>query len=568
MEDHERSSHPGSRPSVHIDPISGYGEAIEQYQARNSVPIHDSPSITSANRSAQPDRATDNEYVEHIIPSAEDLDDATTKDNKDLEAGEPNPKDSSSKPNPMLVTWKGPDDPENPKNWKLSKKWLAAVTVSSFTFISPVSSSMVAPAISKISKEFHVESEIESELMLSAFVLAYAVGPLFLGPLSEIYGRVLVLQLANLIYLVFNIACGVCQSKGQMIAFRFLSGLGGSAPLAIGGGVLGDCFRPEERGKAVAVYSLAPLLGPAIAPVAGGFITENISWRWIFYVTSIADAVIQLAGLLFLRETFAPVLLKRKAELLRKETGNPDYQAEAERSGNKTLSQLLRVSLIRPFKLLGTQPIVIIFALYMAYVYGLMYLLLSTFSTLWTSPDYYNEKLDIGCLNYIALGIGYFSGSQCCAYVNDRIYRILKKKNNGVGKPEFRTPLLLFSAIATPVGLFIYGWTAQERTFWIGPDIGVCLFAMGSIMALQCTQTYIIDAYTTYAASALAAVACLRSIAGFSFPLFAPYMYNALHYGWGNSLLAFVSIGIGFPAPFVLWKYGERLRMKSNYAVG
>lgn len=92
---------------------------------------------------------------------------------------------------------------------------------------------MVAPALTAIAKEFHITSQVESQLTLSIFVLAYAIGPLFLGPLSEIYGRVPVLQLSNLFYLVFNIACGASQSKGQMIAFRFLSGLGGSAPLAV-----------------------------------------------------------------------------------------------------------------------------------------------------------------------------------------------------------------------------------------------------------------------------------------------------------------------------------------------
>ncbi len=123
---------------------------------------------------------------------------------------------------------------------------------------------MVAPSLSAIGAEFGVTNDAVSSLMLSIFVLAYAVGPLFLGPLCEVYGRVHVLQIANLFYFVFNLACGFAKSSGQMLAFRFLSGLGGSAPLVIGGGVLADCWRPEQRAKAVAVYSLAPLLGPAI----------------------------------------------------------------------------------------------------------------------------------------------------------------------------------------------------------------------------------------------------------------------------------------------------------------
>jgi hypothetical protein len=175
------------------------------------------------------------------------------------------------------VAWESPEDPENPKNWTYRKKWAATLIVSSFTFISPVSSSMVAPALNKIGQDLGVESDIEKSLMLSIFVLAYAIGPLFLGPLSEIYGRVIVLQLSNLFFLAFNIGCGFAQSKGQLIAFRFLSGLGGSAPLALGGGVLSDCWRAEERGKSISIYSLAPLLGPAVGPIAGGFIAMKVS---------------------------------------------------------------------------------------------------------------------------------------------------------------------------------------------------------------------------------------------------------------------------------------------------
>ncbi|KAB8264936.1 major facilitator superfamily domain-containing protein [Aspergillus pseudonomiae] len=487
------------------------------------------------------------------------------REDRDLEQAQPEHEKSGSEPPSKLVKWESLDDPENPKNWETSKKWMAVITVSCFTFISPASSSMVAPALSTMAKDFHIHDEIESQIMLSVFVLAYAVGPLFLGPLSEIYGRVPVLQLANLFYLVFNVVGGVAKSKGQMIAFRFLAGLGGSAPLAIGGGVLSDLFTSDERGKAIAIYSLAPLLGPAIGPIVGGFITENTSWSWIFYATSIADAVIQLFGLFFLRETYTPVLLKRKAKRLRKETGDPGYQTEAEMLRDQTALHILRGSLVRPFKLLTTQPIVQFIAVYMAFMYGLMYLVMATFPTLWTGP--YNESIGIGSLNYIALGLGYWAGSQICALLNDRIYRRLKQRA-GQGKPEFRIPLLVVAVVFTPIGLFIYGWTAQAHTHWIGPDIGACVFSIGIITAYQCMQTYIVDAYTRYAASALAAVACLRSLAGFGFPLFAPYMYQALDYGWGNSLLAFVSIGLGLPAPIFLWLYGERLRKMSTYAAG
>jgi multidrug resistance protein len=424
---------------------------------------------------------------------------------------------------------------------------------------------MVAPALGAISKEFSITSEIVTSLTLSIFVLAYAVGPLFFGPLSEIYGRVIVLQLGNLFYLFFNLGCGLAQTKTQMVIFRFLAGLGGSAPLALGGGVLSDLFIDEQRGKAISVYSLAPLLGPALGPVAGGFITENTTWRWVFYATTIADGLIQISGLFFLQETYPPVLLQRKRNKLFKETGNYDLYTEWD-DPNRTITQALKTSLSRPFRLLGTQIIIQLLAIYLAFLYGMIYLVLSTFPTLWS--EVYHESIGIGGLNYISLSVGLFIGTQICAPLQDRIYRALKKRNNGVRKPEFRVPLMVPGALLVPVGLFWYGWTVQARTHWILPNIGVAILSAGIVTGFVCIQTYIIDSYTEYAASAIGAATVLRSLAGFGFPLFAPYMYQKLHYGWGNSLLGLLAIVLGWPAPFLLWRYGETLRRMSTFAAG
>ena len=125
----------------------------------------------------------------------------------------------------------------------------------------------------------------------------------------------------------------------------------------VGGGALGDCWRADERGRAIAVYSLAPLLGPTVGPIAGGFITEKTTWRWAFYATSIADGVIQVCGLFFLRATYPPKLLQRKAQRLRKETGNTELRTEFYHPERSFINTMKR-SLSRPFILLGTQPIV------------------------------------------------------------------------------------------------------------------------------------------------------------------------------------------------------------------
>lgn len=309
---------------------------------------------------------------------------------------------------------------------------------------------------------------------------------------------------------------------------------------------------------------MAPLLGPAIGPIAGAWIAQCTTWRWVFWSTCIASAVIQTAGGLLLPETYEPILLKRRAARLRKETGNLKLHTKFDE--DKSLAKVLRVSLVRPFRLLATQPVVMVISLYMTYLFGLIYLLLSTFPGVF--EGLYGESVGIAGLNYISLGLGFFVGAQIMGFYSDHIYKGLKERHgDGKGRPEDRIPAMFVGSVLIPIGFFWYGWSAQARVFWIMPNIGTFIYATGSVICMQCLQAYTIDTYTRYAASALAAATTLRSVAGFGFPLFAPSLYSSLGYGWGNSLLGFIGFGFCL-APLLFWRYGERLRAKSQFSTG
>ena len=310
------------------------------------------------------------------------------------------------------------------------------------------------------------------------------------------------------------------------------------------------------------IYALAPVLGPVAGPVAGGFIAETTTWRWVFWSSSAFAVLIQLFGLIWLRESYAPVLLKQRRDRLAKETGNANLYIE-EKEG---LNAKLLGSLVRPLRMISTQPIVACIALYIGYLFGTTYLLLATFPAVWT--ELYGQSKGIGGLNYISMAVGSFIGIAINFVAIDRIYRGLKRRNGGVGVPEFRLPTMMVGSTIITVGLFWYGWSVQARLHWIMPDIGVAIFSMGVISCLQGMQTYIVDTYTRFAASAMAACAILRSLGGFAFPLFAPYMYQRLGYGWGTSVLAFASVGIGLPALIAFWTFGAKLRATSKYAAG
>ncbi|KAI0324466.1 MFS polyamine transporter [Cubamyces sp. BRFM 1775] len=481
-----------------------------------------------------------------------------------------NAKDDAQDDDVIVVGWDGPDDPANPRNWPLKRKWTVALTVSSYTFISPIASSMVAPAASQIAEAFNIHHSFEGNLTISIFVLAYAFGPLILGPLSELFGRARVLQAANFFFFVWNLACGFAQNEAELMVFRFLSGFGGSAPLACGGAVLSDMWAPEERGQAIAVYSLAPLLGPAIGPVAGGWIAERSTWRWVFWSTSIAAGLVGILGVLTLPETFAPALLQRKAEKIRKQMDVEKGPAKEvrtifQKSGQtKTFKELIVVSLFRPFILFAKEPIIQLVSLYLAFIYGVIYLVIATIPPVFANV--YHERPGYIGLHYISLGLGLFIASQANARMLDKVYVALKKRNNGQGEPEFRLPTVMPGTILIPIGLLMSGWGAQEHVHWIVPDIGYAIIGAGMVLIFQGMQTYVIDSFTVYAASALAAVSFFRSMAGFGFPLFAPAMFSALGYGKGNTILAACAVAVGCPAMWLFWTYGKKIRGMSAHA--
>ena len=313
------------------------------------------------------------------------------------------------------VSWDGPDDPANPKNWSTKKRWTATLLVSLFASIYPIGSTMIAPCILTISQELHITSIFLQQLCLSVFLLGIGTGPLILSPLSEVYGRVPILHAGTCFYFIWNTACGFSKTKEQLIAFRFLSGFGASAALAVGSGVMGDLWKPEERGKAIALYVLGPLLAPAFGPIAGAYVAQGASWRWVFWGMSIATVTTQAIAALFMHETFAPRLLSRKVAERKKTTGQGQWHSEYDEPG-RTITRLVGRSLIRPFRLLGTHSIIQLLALYVAFFYGVLYIMLFTFPLIWTQK--YHQSVGSSSLNYISTGIGYVAGSQSKLEIN------------------------------------------------------------------------------------------------------------------------------------------------------
>lgn len=147
---------------------------------------------------------------------------------------------------------------------------------------------MFSPGIAEVMEEFNCTNTMLGSFVVSVYLLGYVVGPFFIAPMSELYGRVPLYHVCNVLFLIFTVACAVAQSLDQLFVFRFLAGVAGACPLTIGSGTASDMVPKEKRAGIMAIWAMGPLLGPVVGPVAGGFLAEAEGWRWVFWVISIA----------------------------------------------------------------------------------------------------------------------------------------------------------------------------------------------------------------------------------------------------------------------------------------
>ncbi|KAJ5280623.1 Major facilitator superfamily domain general substrate transporter [Penicillium angulare] len=457
-----------------------------------------------------------------------------------------------------LVGWDGQDDPANPQNFAGSKKWALLGLISAFTFVSPLASSMFSPAVVYVGEDFNESNETILSMSVSIYLIGYTVGPLFLAPLSEIYGRRVVLSSANWFFVVWQIGCALAKNIETLIVCRLFAGIGGSACVTLGAGVVADLFPRESRGRATSIWSMGPLIGPVIGPIAGGFLGEQVSWQWVFWLLLILGGSMQAGIEVLNKETYAPVIIKWKVQELSKELDRTDlisaYDVGKEPQSTK---QILKRSLLRPALLICKSPIVMALCLYMSLVYGLLYLFFTTISTVFTST--YGFSVGVSGLAYLGIGLGFAVGLLIMGLTNDRMVARLTAQNGGKFEPEMRMPTMIIFACIIPISFFWYGWTADKHVFWIVPIIGMFPFGVGMMGVFMPIQTYVIDCYPAYAASANAALTATRSLVGALLPLAGPSMFDSLGLGWGNSLLGFLALAF-VPIPIIFIKFGKNIR--------
>ncbi|KAG2360101.1 major facilitator superfamily domain-containing protein [Suillus spraguei] len=299
-------------------------------------------------------------------------------------------------------------DPVNPRNWSPASKWATIAILALYTFVTPLASSIMAPSLPDLAIKYDKTNPTVTGSTLSMFLLSFAISPLLTAPLSEVYGPVWVLHLANLFFLVFNLGCALSPNTTSFLIFQLLAGFVGGTPIACGGGIVSDLFSEPDRALATAVYYIGPLIGP-VGPVMGRFITESISIQYDFYIVAAICGATAVLGIPFLREFHSPVIRFHRQRMMR------DLEKAAGRHPALTAPHMNK------WVYFMEQP----------QTTRIYYLMFTTF------PDLFSE-----------------------------VYHFR------ISKPEMRIPALIFGSLFAPVGLFQYGWSAQAEIHFIMPIIG------------------------------------------------------------------------------------------------
>lgn len=437
--------------------------------------------------------------------------------------------------------------------------------ISAQATISPIASTFLAVTDLSVAEDFHITNVYLPSLPVAVYVLGLGLGPLFLAPCSELYGRRIVFLTAFFLFTILNAGCAVAPNMAALAFLRFLTGMAGSAGPGLGAGIVSDMFEPKERGKAQAVYGLGPQGGPVLGGVIGAFLLELTgNWRWLLWLMTMASIPMNTLSFCLLRETYEPVLLEWKAKKLRKATGDDSYKVENEIRPR----ELFMHAMTRPFRMLFTVPICTVLSLYTSLVVGIFFIQLTTLPLLYgpiSEFGLFSYKWEHGLdgLAYLGGGLGLVWATLIGILGLNRSRRWMATRfGNGEGRPEFRLPLLFLGMLLIPIGLLLFGWSAQPRLHWVLPLLGAAIFSCGMQIAYVSIQVYTVDTFRTYAASALAANAIARGLVGCTLTILGFKVFESLDYGWGSSLLAFVALA-ALPVPVILYIYGPKMRRRN-----
>jgi multidrug resistance protein len=264
------------------------------------------------------------------------------------------------------------NDKTNPYNWPVPKKMYVVLTGMLMVLNSTLGSALPSGATKVVQRYFDVKSEELLVLPVSVYLIGYILGPMIFAPLSESYGRKIVMICTFIMFTAFVLGTALSPNFASYVVFRLLAGIGASTPVSVIGGIYADLYStPRARGFAITAFMAGTTWGPLGGPLISGYVSEGVSWQWVYWIELIVVGF-TWPFLLGMPETYGPVILKSKAKKMRKETGNPNIIAPSDLE-KQDLRQLVVVVLTRPIRMFLFEAIVLCTCLYLSLAYGIFY---------------------------------------------------------------------------------------------------------------------------------------------------------------------------------------------------
>lgn len=441
---------------------------------------------------------------------------------------------------------------------------VASLQIYIYTTAVYMGSSIYSSSAEGVMKEFGVSQEAAS-LGLALYVIAYGVGPLIFSPLSEIpaIGRNPPYMITMAIFVILGIPAALTPTFGGLITVRFLQGFFGSPALATGGASLQDMYSIVKLPYVLSLWAFAATCGPALGPVISGFSVAAENWRWSLWEILWLAGPVFLCMLFFLPETSSQNILLRRAQRLRKLTGDSRLKSASEiEQAKMNPKDLAFDALIRPIQLIVMDPAICFTAVYVALCYGIYYSFFEAFPLVYGAK--YHMSLGEQGLVFLSIAVGVVLA---IAIYFTYVHFVLEpeSRNNGVQYPERRLIPALYASFLLPTGLFIFGWTSDGEIHWIVPTIGIVIFTLGVFILMQSIFIYLPLVYPQYAASLFAGNDFARSTLACAAVLFSGPMYKGIGIGPGCSLLGALTAGC-IAGIFILYFYGEKLRSRSKFS--
>ncbi|KAF8333589.1 MFS multidrug transporter-like protein [Cantharellus anzutake] len=452
------------------------------------------------------------------------------------------------------------EHPYHPIHWPAWKKWaLATIYCGLQTFVTLLSTDYL-PVEFLIQEKWGGSTQVVT-LGQSMFIIGTAVGPVVLGPLSDIWGRKWLYVGAMYLYALTNIGIALPTGLPMLIIFMFLAGVTGSVALCNVAGTISDMFGDDAgAGQAMALFVSSANIGPSLGSPVGEWIAENphMGYPWIGWINVIIGGTFATCMTL-LPETLPSIVIPRTVK------EKDGVEMELPISRRSALDEVV-FTLTMALRIMITEPIVLSLGLYNGFAYGLLFL-------------YLDGVFDVFVVNY---GLSYIGGN--LTYLNFAAAVVImfvffvplqtwlvkrdRKKHGGKIRPESRFLLSLVTVWGFPISLFWFAWTSApglgHTSYW-SPVIAGCLLGVVDTLLWLGMMNYITDSYPNLAGSAIAAFLIPSFLVAGGCAHLGVYMFQKLKTQVAVSILAGISTGVVILV-YTLYFFGPTLRARSRYA--